>query len=134
MPVTPAGPAQLPRVGQPLVFTCCQAIWPFHGFLNVGNKRLLEPKFEMDANIANLANRLAAVESRAKFEESNAKLKKESQESRANTAKLEKESQEFREKFAVFEKEFLKVTATNRNFRLFAERFAQQRETPNCQK
>jgi hypothetical protein len=60
-----------------------------------------------------------------------AAVKKEAKESRA---KFEEESQESRAKFAVVVKELLKVTATNRNFRLFAERFAQQRETPNCQK
>ena len=97
-----------------LVITCCQAIWPFDSFHSVGNKRLLEPKNEMDAaNVAQLAKRLADVEK--------------------SLTKFEKET---RAKFDVVEKELLKVTATNRNFRLFAERFAsdkvQQRETPNC--
>ena len=120
-------------------FTCCQASWPFGGFYNVGNKRPLESKSEIDAD---LFARLTAVEKDAQEARKEAhEARKEAQKARTKAQEAREEAQEARtkaqeaqeareqdsarscEQFAAVEKKLLKVTAANRNFRIFAERF-----------
>ena len=100
-----------------LVFRCCQAVWPFLGFHNVENKRLLEGKSEIDAI---LSERLTALESKVA----------EAQKAREEAQKAREEAQEevraveerLRSQFAVVEKKLLQLTAVNRNFCMLAER------------
>ena len=95
-----------------LVFTCCQAVWPFLGFHNVENKRLSE------TDAASLSKRLTALEN----EESIKKAREEASEAREGVAEIVKLEERLRSQFAVVEKKLLQLTAVNRNFCMLAER------------
>jgi hypothetical protein len=100
-----------------LTLTCCQASWLFGGIHNVENKRQLESKSDIDDF---LVKSLKAVEKQVLL------LREEVREAREAREEAREESRrflfDFERKLAAFERKVLKVSAENRNFRIFAER------------